>query len=304
MKFDGFLYDALPKGPIKSAISSMESKWQNWNDDTIMAFLYVLLGKEHAMDKYYRYGNEEEKRTTETKAHEEKDPMQKLNTHREVICVDLARGLSDLASVFGISCKMVLDNGGPHVYNIYGSPNVRKRLDLQEDLYNIQSGRSLEHFGIEYCHDGSYFTVYSPQELEKILETILETIEYEITPKTDLQKCCEMLKKQCVPLDQQVSLLLYAISSTYGKQLQRMGFCEKIELFKNCLKEFIVLPKGKRIFNFNQSSPISHKTVRDGNNFVSTFLVVDTNGNTIRFFCNNDSIKYQSVLEKVREADI
>ncbi len=168
---DTFVYDNLLPQNIKQLIHKNEDRWQNFTDEELIRWVYIELGKMYSFDCEYRYARDTRDQTrieNEAKLAEKDGNLIRRISHfnsSKVICIDLVNAMNlVLGDLFGIDCKGVIDGSGPHEYNVVRFGNRIIRLDLQQDLYNIQSGRKTEFFGTTDYYDGKRFGVVSEDE--------------------------------------------------------------------------------------------------------------------------------------------
>lgn len=292
---DVYMYDALPR-TIKNIIRKREDDWQNWTDDQIVAWFYTELGKEYSMDPNYRYADESKKAQIEIDAENSRNFERRLSS-RNVTCIDLAKALEiTLNDVFGIWCRAIIDGSGPHEYNIADVNGKRIKLDLQEDLVNIQSGRKLEHFGQTDYYDGRNFGVLNQEQLDELLSSVNYTgIPYK---NSDLDSYSEQLKDKDIPLDQKLEIALLATNAKYSEELSKMGYCERVELFKKCIVDCIYSAEDSKTRNFRQDSDISHRTAKRNGKFISCFSVKTSEGKNKYYINDGTHLKYDLVDEK------
>ena len=293
-QIDGFMYDSLPSS-IKSFIHVREKDWQEWSDEQVVSWLYTELGKRYAMDPNYKYALPMIKFQVESEANEFANLFFRI-TKRNVTCIDLAKILQLLINdVFLIDCKAVLDGSGPHQYNIVDLAGKRIKLDLQEDLHNIQSGRRLQHFGTEDYYDGKSFSTFPSLEVDELLTSI----NYSGIPYTNdsLDAYLGQLKKGNLPVDKKIEIILLAVNLGYRDCLFKMGYCERTELFKDCILDAIYSGKNRK-GAFREESIISHRTIKKQFTFVSCFTVRCEDGLQKHYINDGEKLKYEEVDEE------
>lgn len=291
-KIDVYAYDNLPES-IKNIIRKREDDWQNWDDEQLVAFMYTQLGMSYSYDPNYMYADLSKKAQIELEAEDLINFRRRLS-NRFVNCIDLANALEmTLQDVFGIPCKTVVDGSGPHKYNIVYLPKKVLKLSLQEDLSNIQSGRKLEYFGCESYYDGRSFTVYTDSERD----AILTSIGYPGIPYTNhlLDSYSERMKKENIPLSEKLEIILLATSLEYEQFLSRMGYCEKIQLFKDCISDHIPLEGNMRKRGYRSDDEISHITINKSGKFVSCFSIRCEDGKQKHYINDGLSLKYNEI---------
>ena len=297
---DGYMYDRLPR-KIKKFIKEREADWQNWNDEQIIAWIHTELGSIYSYDPNYRYANNAEKFQVETDADKDRSYWNRLN-RKFVTCIDLANIVEFILSdVFFINCRSVIDGSGPHKYNIVYLPKKILKLDLQEDLYNIKSSRKLEHFGSEKYYDGRNFYSYTSDEID----SLLSSINYKGIPYSNdlLDKHANKMNDLNVNLDKKLEIILLSTCLEYQQYLPQMDYCEKVELFKANISEYITQEDslGRKRNFFTEESPISHHTIKKSGNYISCFNVQCDDGTQKHYINDGSSLKYNEISDLLYE---
>lgn len=261
--FDGFAYDRLSPAWLKKFIKDNEYKWQNFSDEEVMRWLYLELGKRFSFNRQYRYAiTAEEKAKIEQAAKDVVMRPRRVNSPDSLICIDIEETMRTLLTdLFGIDSHVVVDGSGPHVYLEVKSENYgRVKLDLQEDLYNIQAGRRTEHFANESSYDGRNFMIIpedTVREMDKKFKYIGEDEKYMEDYLEDYREQIQESKT----IDEMLRKVFALLEHKFSEQLKVMKYCERTELYKKVIED--MMPGIK----------VSHRTFRVNRKLASCFIL-------------------------------
>lgn len=290
MYFDGYVYDSMSPIWLKNLIKNNESKWQNFSEEELIRWLYIELGRRFSFSREYRYAvTLEEKARIELQAKDVVMRPRRVNNVDSVICIDIEETMQMLLTdIFGIDSRVITDGSGPHVYLEVRTENYgRVKLDLQEDLVNIKSGRKTEHFGSEtYYNQRNYMTIPENRikEIDKNLGYIGEDKKYMEDYLEDYRDRIE----QSDTIDEQVRKVFALLEHKFSERLKFMKYCERTELYKKVIED--MLPSIK----------VEHRTFRNNGKMLSCFIVPDTDNedNKKYFLFNKEKRSYEEIDQK------
>ena len=111
-------------------------------------YVYIMLGKMKSVDERIYWGNRKISYKLIVQSRKDSKDINKLAIKRKLTCISIANLYKKILNNFGIKCDAV--RGDPpdvHLDNVITLKSGRRILaDLQLDLYNIKTGRSLECF--------------------------------------------------------------------------------------------------------------------------------------------------------------
>ena len=158
-------------------------------------YVYIMLGKMKSVDERIYWGNRKISYKLIVQSRKDSKDINKLAIKRKLTCISIANLYKKILNNFGIKCDAV--RGDPpdvHLDNVITLKSGRRILaDLQLDLYNIKTGRSLEcfkaigkedflkedvltHFLMEvgYIFDGESYRQNKTEDLKRRIELLPE----------------------------------------------------------------------------------------------------------------------------------
>ena len=134
-------------------------------------YIYIELGKMKSSDERYYFGNSKMVRQAEKEALSDSSNPDKIAGKRKILCITMTHLYKAILADFGIESEIITEmterNTIDHMTNIIELKNGKKKLaDAQLDMYRVQTGLSLAHFGCESEYDTE---VIAPEELTRML---------------------------------------------------------------------------------------------------------------------------------------
>ena len=125
------------------------------NDLEIVRYIYMDLGSKLSFDELFiPFGNSKTKQNIYKYKSQNLKSLNECLKNKKVICKSLCYILEYIIRNFNIDIKTVKDEGDyrkcPHVFNVVTIDGNKYIIDLQEDIYNIQSNTFTKNFGIPY----------------------------------------------------------------------------------------------------------------------------------------------------------
>lgn len=287
MRFNGYVYDSMSPVWLKKLIKDNESKWLHFSEEELIRWLYIELGERFSFSREYRYAiTPEEKARIELQAKDKVMRTRRVNNVDSVICIDIEETMQMLLTdLFGIDSRVITDGSGPHVYLEVRTENYgRIKLDLQEDLVNIKSGRRTEHFGSEnYYNQKDYMTIPEGKikEIDKKIGYIDENEKYMEDYLEDYRDKIE----QSDTTDEKVRKVFALLEYKFSEILKSMKYCERTEIYKKVIED--MLPYDK----------VEHRTFRNNGKLLSCFIVPDDSDedNKKYFLFNKEKRSYEEI---------
>ena len=159
---DGYILEVKKYVEIHSDITELE----------LIRYVYLTLGLRLSFDeKFLPFGNSKTRQNMYKYHCQSKLDLEECMKTNKVICKSCAHILEYVLKQFDVDIKTVVDEDDtrkcPHVYNVIKQKDGRTYVvDLQEDLYNIQSHYFTRNFGIDSIKEMN--PVISRLELEQI----------------------------------------------------------------------------------------------------------------------------------------
>ena len=148
-----------------------ELKIRNIEDELeIIKFVYLDLGKNFSFDiDYLPFGNNKTRNNIYKYHCRNIDDLNKCMDNKLVICKSVSYILEYVLSNFGINIKTLKDEldtrKTPHVFNLIKTSDGRKFcVDLQKDMYNIQTHSFTSNFGLKSIYNTQLAINRSEQE--------------------------------------------------------------------------------------------------------------------------------------------
>ena len=126
-------------------IENYVSQHGNMTEIEIIRYVYLDLGKRFSFnEKFLPFGNSKEKKNMYRYRSSRLEDLEECMETNKAICKSISYILEYVLKSLGIDIKTVADSNNkrsfPHVYNIITLKSGESfSVDLQEDMYNIQS---------------------------------------------------------------------------------------------------------------------------------------------------------------------
>lgn len=208
-------------------------------------YLYVELGKRKSFDsKHYWADKDEIKRAIERKEIIDSRDINSVAKRRRVTCITMSHLYKELLAQFGIrACverDVQQDANVLHMINtIFLKNGDEVTVDLQDDMYRIQTKRALKKFGIQNAKDSRKF---SSEELTQMLMEM----GY-ISDKEDYQDAkIEAVKKDIQGMDVASSIKFISNDERIYGGLENLGEVEADRYYKGIIATmFSGVERGK-----------------------------------------------------------
>lgn len=147
-----------------TGILNFVSNNPNISENELIRHVYIDLGQRFSFDtNFFPFGTSKLRQQLYRHCHSERDLEQCMETNI-VICKSVAHILKRVLTPFGINISVMVDPEDyrrcPHVYNVIKPKDGSQAytIDLQEDMYNIQSHSFTKNFGLSVT-DGKTFVI-------------------------------------------------------------------------------------------------------------------------------------------------
>ncbi len=133
----------------------------------IAMYIYLKIGESKAFDEKWFLGNKKQKEKIEKLAKRERNNIDSLIKKRKLVCITIASLYSKISNDFGINCKVIQpDENDLHCSDLITLQNGEQMVvDLQRDLYRINTKSKMKHFGQKYENGDITQETISDEEL-------------------------------------------------------------------------------------------------------------------------------------------
>lgn len=151
-------------------IENYVSQHGNMTEIEIIRYVYLDLGKRLSFnEKFLPFGNSKEKKNMYRYRSSRLEDLEECMETNKAICKSISYILEYVLKSLGIDIKTVADSNSkiscPHVYNIITLKSGESfSVDLQEDMYNIQSHSFTKNFGKSLEDENCYVISRAEQE--------------------------------------------------------------------------------------------------------------------------------------------
>lgn len=272
------------------------------SENEIVRYVYIDLGTRLAFNtNFIPFGNSKKRQQIYLHSQSEKDLEECMETSI-VICKSAARIADYVLSSLGvdISTKVPPDDDRkcPHVYNVVKPKEGESYIiDLQEDMFNIQSHAVLKNFGLSVEDEKSLvISRIEQQRMDRKIGYIDDgnyySDEYVDLLKLDIEYFDEFEEKVQFVLEN-----IDAYASPNMKYMERQWYHAYIlgELFSNDEFDFIGNNKKIRIVNCS-------KEVNGEKRYLNCVSVQTRNGTDIYVYNKNQSKYCKTTLERFARA--
>lgn len=155
---------------LNDYVEKVKQETVGFSELEIIRYVYLDLGKRFSFDLNYAFGNSKAKQQIYRESSNESTQENALEDNI-IICKSLAYILEHIYEELGIHAETIIDMDDmrkcKHVYNIIEDQNGKRyKIDLQEDLENIQAYDRTKHFGISLWDEKT--ETISRKELEEL----------------------------------------------------------------------------------------------------------------------------------------
>lgn len=132
-------------------------------------YLYIELAKKKTFDERYYWGNQKIRNLAYKESVQDSKSTDKMIKKRKITCVSISHLYKYVLEQFGIQCDVVKeDPEDPHLNNVIKLKSGKKlNVDIQMDMYRIQTGMTLKHFTSKTGHN------ITKKELDNMLKKLV-----------------------------------------------------------------------------------------------------------------------------------
>lgn len=224
-------------------------------------YIYIELGKMKSFDEHYYFGNSGIVRRAEREAIVDSKNPDKIAEKRKIICVTMSHLYKAILSDFGIESEIITEmterNDIDHMTNVLKLKNGKRIIaDCQLDMYRMQTGLSLSHFGVESEYNTDVI------DSDKLTNMLIE-IGY-ISSKYDYRdERIEAVRKKIEGLDINEALRVIVNSPEIYEGNKGQGEVEAYKYYYSTLKTLMPKERGRGIFQFVCSKRTEGKEAPD-----------------------------------------
>ena len=232
---------------LDKIINEISENIYNGSDEDIEIKLalhvYIMLGKMKSVDERIYWGNRKILYRLVKQSRKDSKSIDKLATKRKLTCISIANLYKKVLNSLGIECEVV--RGEPpdvHLDNVITLKSGRKIFaDLQLDLYNIKTGRSLE------C-----FRAIGKEDFLKddILTHYLMDVGYVFDGESYRQNKTEDLKRRIELLSEKEALAGIVGSEEVYKGIENLDVSEAYVYYKEMIAMLLGKERFKNIYEF------------------------------------------------------
>ncbi len=224
-------------------------------------YIYIALGKMKSFDERYYFGNSRMVRSAEREAIEDSKNPDKIAGKRKIICITMSHLYKAILSDFGIESEIITEmterNDIDHMTNVLKLKNGKRIIaDCQLDMYRVQTGLSLNHFGVESEYNTDVI------DSDKLTNMLIE-IGY-IKSKDDYRdEKVEAVRKKIEGLSVNEALRVILNSPEIYEGNENQGEVEAYKYYYSTLKTLMPEQRGKKVYQFMCSKKAEGKEVPD-----------------------------------------
>lgn len=231
-------------------------------------YIYIELGKMKSFDERYFFGNSKLVRQSEREAVEDSGNIDKIAGKRKILCITMTHLYKAILAEFGIESEIITEmterNTIDHMTNMIKLKSGKKIIaDSQLDMYRVQTGLSLNHFGCEneYTND-----VINPEDLTNMLIKLGYIKSKEDYRDEKVEKIKERIEG--LSIDEAVDVILNSPEIYDGNAIENV---EAYKYYYSTLKTLLPKDFGKRVYQF-----VCSKKTEGGDKVDYTFGIYTT----------------------------
>ena len=209
-------------------------------------YLYIELAKKKTFDERYYWGNQKIRNLAYKESVQDSKSTDKMIKKRKITCVSISHLYKYVLEQFGIQCDVVKeDPEDPHLNNVIKLKSGKKlNVDIQMDMYRIQTGMTLKHFTSKTGHNIT----------KKELDNMLKKIGY-ISDEADYtDNKIKILKNEIENVQINEALEIIMNSRKINSKLNQAGMSETYKYYKAVFRILLHEKLGKEIFQFQVKS--------------------------------------------------
>ena len=258
----------------------------------LIRYVYLDLGNKISFDETFQpFGNSKTKQKIYKYHSKFKKDLNECLKNKKAICKSLSYILEYVLKSFGVDIVTKVDDSDirkcPHVYNIIKQKNgISYVVDLQEDLYNIQSHYFTKNFAINSIREMK--PIISRFEIEQIDKKL----GYINSKKYYTDEYLYLLKSTFDIIDNFGEKVQFILENIDAFNLKDMGYTDIIWHHKTILEYFF----NKIDFDYQESSGRirminCYKDVNNKRKYLSC-IAVRNKGETDIYLYNKNEAKY------------
>lgn len=268
------------------------SQHEDMTELEIIRYVYLDLGKRLSFNEnFLPFGNSKKKQDMYKYHSRELEDLEECMETNKAICKSISYILEYVLKSLGIDIKTVVDTDSnrscPHVYNIIALKSGESfSVDLQEDIYNIQSHSFTKNFGKSLENENCFVISRLEQEqMDRKNGYINEENYYSDDYLYSLKYDINFMKS----FDEKVKFILENID-IYDNP--NMGYTDRQWHHKTILEEFFDKDEFNYQFNNSRIKMIDcYKDINNNRHYVNCVSVQTKNGTEIYVY-NKKEYRY------------
>lgn len=275
------------------------------SETEIIRYVYIDLGKRFSFNPNFKpFGNSKKNQNLYNYHSSKLIDLEECMETNTVICKSVAYILEYILKDLGVNIKTIIDSNDyrkcPHMYNIINPKEGKPyTVDLQEDMYKIQSHSFTPNFGLSVTDGESYvISRFEQEQMDRKIEYIDDENYYSDDYLYLLKYDANFIKD----FDEKAKFIIENID-IYDNP--NMGYTDRQWHHKTVLEEFF----SKKEFDYNTGNGKikiidCYKDINDERHYVNCISVQTKNGTEIYIYnkrqyryCQIDLINFAKAVQ-------